>query len=67
MVVVSGVVAIVNNDKNMLVRTNKSTYIPAIHNIALNKSPRLSGQGEGNIVRIDDMYGRYVIPYFSSL
>ena len=67
-VVVSGTASIVNNDKNMLVRTNESTYIPAGHKHRL-ENPGLtdlimievqSGEylGEDDIVRFDDVYGR---------
>lgn len=67
-VVVSGTASIVNDDKNMLVRTNESTYIPAGHKHRL-ENPGLtdlimievqSGEylGEDDIVRFDDVYGR---------
>ena len=67
-VVVSGTASIVNDDKNMLIRTNESTYIPAGHRHRL-ENPGLtdlimievqSGEylGEDDIVRFDDVYGR---------
>jgi len=67
-VVVSGAASIVNNGKEMLVRTNESTYIPAGHKHRL-ANPGLtdlvmievqSGEylGEDDIVRFDDVYGR---------
>ncbi len=67
-VVVSGTASIVNDDKEMLVRTNESTYIPAGHKHRL-VNPGLtdlvmievqSGEylGEDDIVRFDDVYGR---------
>ena len=67
-VVVSGTASIVNDGKEMLVRTNESTYIPAGHKHRL-VNPGLtdlvmievqSGEylGEDDIVRFDDVYGR---------
>lgn len=67
-VVVSGTASIVNDDKELLVRTNESTYIPAGHKHRL-VNPGLtdlvmievqSGEylGEDDIVRFDDVYGR---------
>lgn len=67
-VVVSGTASIVNDDKELLVRTNESTYIPAGHKHRL-ENPGLtdlimievqSGEylGEDDIVRFDDVYGR---------
>lgn len=67
-VVVSGMASIINNDKEMFVRTNESTYIPAGHKHRL-ENPGLtelvmievqSGEylGEDDIVRFDDVYGR---------
>lgn len=67
-VVVSGTASIVNNDKEMLIRTNESTYIPIGHKHRL-ANPGLtdlvmievqSGEylGEDDIVRFDDVYGR---------
>ena len=67
-VVVSGTASIVNDDKELLVRTNESTYIPAGHRHRL-ENPGLtdlimievqSGEylGEDDIVRFDDVYGR---------
>lgn len=67
-VVVGGTARVVNNDKNFLVRTNESTYIPAGHKHRL-ENPGVtdlviievqSGEylGEDDIVRFDDVYGR---------
>jgi len=67
-IVVSGTASFVNDDKNMLVRTNESTYISAGHKHRL-ENPGLvdlimievqSGEylGEDDIVRFDDVYGR---------
>lgn len=67
-VVVSGTASIVNNDKEMLIRTNESTYIPIGHKHRL-ENPGItdlvmievqSGEylGEDDIVRFDDVYGR---------
>ncbi|MFA5240812.1 MAG: mannose-1-phosphate guanylyltransferase/mannose-6-phosphate isomerase [Sulfuricella sp.] len=67
-VVVSGTASIVNDDKELLIRTNESTYIPAGHKHRL-VNPGLmdlvmievqSGEylGEDDIVRFDDVYGR---------
>lgn len=67
-VVVSGTASIVNDDKELLIRTNESTYIPAGHKHRL-ENPGLadlvmievqSGEylGEDDIVRFDDVYGR---------
>lgn len=67
-VVVSGTASIVNDNKELLVRTNESTYIPAGHKHRL-ENPGLtdlvmievqSGEylGEDDIVRFDDVYGR---------
>lgn len=67
-VVVSGTASIINDGKEMLVRTNESTYIPAGHKHRL-VNPGLtdlvmievqSGEylGEDDIVRFDDVYGR---------
>lgn len=66
--VVSGTASIVTDSKEMLVRTNESTYIPAGHKHRL-ENPGLtdpvmievqSGEylGEDDIVRFDDVYGR---------
>ncbi|BAN35180.1 mannose-1-phosphate guanylyltransferase (GDP) [Sulfuricella denitrificans skB26] len=67
-IVVSGTASIVNDDKNMLIRTNESTYIPAGHRHRLENPGRTdlvmievqSGEylGEDDIVRFDDVYGR---------
>ncbi len=67
-IVVSGMASIVNDDKNMLIRTNESTYISAGHKHRL-ANPGItdlvmievqSGEylGEDDIVRFDDVYGR---------
>jgi mannose-1-phosphate guanylyltransferase/mannose-6-phosphate isomerase len=67
-VVVSGTASIVNDDKEMLVRTNESTYIPIGHKHRLENRGLMdlvmievqSGEylGEDDIVRFDDVYGR---------
>ena len=67
-IVVSGTASIVNDDKNLLIRTNESTYIPAGHRHRLENPGRTdlimievqSGEylGEDDIVRFDDVYGR---------
>ncbi len=67
-VVVSGTASIVNDGKEMLVRTNESTYIPACHKHRLSNQGQTdlvmievqSGEylGEDDIVRFDDVYGR---------
>ncbi|TAM89709.1 MAG: mannose-1-phosphate guanylyltransferase/mannose-6-phosphate isomerase [Candidimonas sp.] len=67
-IVVSGMAKVVNGDKEMLVNTNESTYIPAGHKhrlenpgildlvlIEVQSGPYL---GEDDIVRFDDVYGR---------
>jgi mannose-1-phosphate guanylyltransferase len=67
-VVVSGTASIVNDETNMLIRTNESTYIPPGHKHRL-ENPGIidlvmievqSGEylGEDDIVRFDDVYGR---------
>lgn len=67
-VVVSGMAKVVHDDKELYVRTNESTYIPAGHKHRL-ENPGLadlimievqSGEylGEDDIVRFDDKYGR---------
>jgi len=69
-VVVSGMAKVVHDDKELLVKTNESTYIPAGHKHRL-ENPGLtdlvmievqSGEylGEDDIVRFDDKYGRMV-------
>jgi len=74
-IVVSGTASIVNDDKNMLVRTNESTYISAGHKHRL-ENPGLvdlimievqSGEylGEDDIVRFDDVYGRAGLKQFN--
>jgi mannose-1-phosphate guanylyltransferase / mannose-6-phosphate isomerase len=67
-IVVSGTAKVVNGDKEFLVRTNESTYIPAGHKHRLSNPAVLnlvmievqSGEylGEDDIVRFDDKYGR---------
>lgn len=67
-IVVSGTASIVNDDKNLLIRTNESTYIPAGHRHRLENPGKTnlvmievqSGEylGEDDIVRFDDVYGR---------
>ncbi len=67
-IVVSGIAKVTNGDKEMFVRTNESTYIPAGHKHRL-ENPGVcelvmievqSGEymGEDDIVRFDDVYGR---------
>lgn len=67
-VVVSGTARVVNGDKEILLRTNESTYIPAGHKHRL-ENPGIislvmievqSGEylGEDDIVRFEDTYGR---------
>lgn len=67
-IVVSGTATIVNGDKEILLQTNESTYIPAGHQhrlinpgvIDLVMIEVQSGQylGEDDIVRFEDVYGR---------
>ncbi|WP_173935022.1 mannose-1-phosphate guanylyltransferase/mannose-6-phosphate isomerase [Chelativorans sp. Marseille-P2723] len=67
-VVVSGTALVVNGDKEMLVTTNQSTYIPGGHRHRLSNPGILplvlievqSGDylGEDDIVRFEDVYGR---------
>ncbi len=67
-VVVSGMAKVVNGDKEMFVRVNESTFIPAGNKHRLENPGTLnlvmievqSGQylGEDDIVRFDDVYGR---------
>lgn len=67
-VVVSGMAKVVNGDKEMFVRVNESTFIPAGNKHRLENPGSLdlvmievqSGQylGEDDIVRFDDIYGR---------
>jgi mannose-1-phosphate guanylyltransferase/mannose-6-phosphate isomerase len=67
-IVVSGMAKVVNGDKEMFVRINESTYIPAGNKHRLENPGSLnlvmievqSGQylGEDDIVRFDDVYGR---------
>lgn len=67
-IVVCGMARVVNGDKEMLVNTNESTYIPAGHRHRL-ENPGVvelvmievqSGDylGEDDIVRFQDNYGR---------
>jgi len=67
-VVVSGTALVVNGDREFLLQTNESTYIPAVHHHRL-ANPGLvplvmievqSGEylGEDDIVRLEDNYGR---------
>ncbi|WP_416310808.1 mannose-1-phosphate guanylyltransferase/mannose-6-phosphate isomerase [Pseudomonas sp. W03] len=67
-IVVSGMAKVVNGDKEFLVNTNESTFIPAGHKHRL-ENPGLidlvmievqSGEylGEDDIVRFEDIYGR---------
>jgi mannose-1-phosphate guanylyltransferase / mannose-6-phosphate isomerase len=67
-IVVSGMAKVVNGDKEILVGTNESTYIPAGHKHRLENPGMLklvmievqSGEylGEDDIVRFQDNYGR---------
>lgn len=67
-IVVSGVAQIVNGDRDILLQTNESTYIPAGHKHRLINPGSIdlvmievqSGQylGEDDIVRYSDIYGR---------
>lgn len=67
-IVVSGMAKIVNGEREMLVQTNESTYIPAGHRhrlenpgvISLVMIEVQSGEylGEDDIVRFEDRYGR---------
>ena len=67
-IVVSGMAKVVNGEKELFVRTNESTYIPAGHKHRLENPGVLdlvmievqSGQylGEDDIVRFEDIYGR---------
>jgi mannose-1-phosphate guanylyltransferase / mannose-6-phosphate isomerase len=67
-VVVSGMAKVVNGERELLVSTNESTYIPAGHKHRL-ENPGIvelvmievqSGEylGEDDIIRFDDIYGR---------
>lgn len=67
-IVVSGMAKVVNGDKEIFVRTNESTYVPAGHKHRL-ENPGItplvmievqSGEymGEDDIVRFQDVYGR---------
>ena len=67
-VVVSGTAKVVNGDRELFVRTNESTYIPAGHKHRLENPGKVdlvmievqSGNylGEDDIVRFEDTYGR---------
>ncbi|MDR2451613.1 MAG: mannose-1-phosphate guanylyltransferase/mannose-6-phosphate isomerase [Candidatus Accumulibacter sp.] len=67
-IVVRGMARVVNGEREMLVNTNESTYIPAGHRHRLENPGLLplvmievqSGAylGEDDIVRFDDLYGR---------
>ena len=67
-IVVSGMAKVVNGEKEILVNTNQSTYIPAGHKHRLENVGVVdlvmievqSGEylGEDDIVRFEDVYGR---------
>jgi mannose-1-phosphate guanylyltransferase len=67
-IVVSGMARVLNGDRESLINTNESTYIPAGHRHRLENPGQLplvmievqSGPylGEDDIVRFDDVYGR---------
>jgi len=67
-IVVSGMARVTNGEREMLVNTNESTYIPAGHKHRLENPGMLpliiievqSGPylGEDDIIRFDDVYGR---------
>jgi mannose-1-phosphate guanylyltransferase/mannose-6-phosphate isomerase len=67
-VVISGTATVYNNDREMVLRANESTFIPAGHKHRLsNQSAEMiimievqtgSYLGEDDIVRISDIYGR---------
>jgi mannose-1-phosphate guanylyltransferase len=67
-IVVSGTATIVNGDREIMLQTNESTYIPAGHKHRLVNPGVIdlvivevqSGQylGEDDIVRFSDIYGR---------
>jgi len=67
-IVVSGIAKVVNGERELLVNTNESTYIPAGHKHRLENPGLLdlvmievqSGDylGEDDIVRFQDNYGR---------
>ena len=67
-IVVSGTAQVVNGDREFLVRTNESTFIPSGHKHRLSNPGMVdlvmievqSGEylGEDDIVRFDDRYGR---------
>lgn len=67
-IVVSGTARVVNGERELFVRTNESTYIPAGHKHRLENPGVLdlvmievqSGEylGENDIVRFEDIYGR---------
>ncbi len=67
-IVVSGIAKVVNGEKEILLKTNESTYVPAGNKHRL-ENPGLtnlviievqSGEymGEDDIVRFEDVYGR---------
>ncbi|MCU6433844.1 mannose-1-phosphate guanylyltransferase/mannose-6-phosphate isomerase [Undibacterium sp. Jales W-56] len=68
-IVVSGMAKVVNGDKELLISTNESTFIPAGHKHRLENPGILnlvmievqSGEylGEDDIVRFQDIYGRF--------
>lgn len=53
-VVVSGIAKVVNGERELIVNTNESTYIPAGH------KHRLENEGESNLVIIEVQSGAYV-------
>ena len=67
-IVVSGMAKVINGDRELYLRTNESTYIPAGHKHRLENPGKLelvmievqSGEymGEDDIVRFEDIYGR---------
>ena len=67
-IVVSGIAKVTSQDRQFLVHTNESTYIPAGHSHRLENPGKIplimievqSGQyvGEDDIIRFDDIYGR---------
>lgn len=71
-VVVSGTAKVVNGDREMLLRDNESTYIPAGNVHRLSNPGRVTLAiievqcggylGEDDIVRLDDVYGRAGTP-----
>lgn len=67
-IVVAGMAKVVNGERELLINTNESTYIPAGHRHRLENPGKLdlvmievqSGEylGEDDIVRFEDVYGR---------